>query len=227
MQHTIPQAASLGTPEWLVHWQDGGLEATLPPLRRLGYTVVLADVFVKNTPSPLSSEIEEARAKPDAGGYLIRRAIARAIAGAILDCPAEALRIEGRQHGAPCFAGPATRGKALFVSFSARGALGAIGIGFMPMGVDYEASLPPAGLPWNILREDERAALARLPETERDAAFLALWRAKEAALKAIGQGFRLPPEAVEIKENGAFVAGFNKKITYFNAESAKTTLALA
>jgi phosphopantetheinyl transferase (holo-ACP synthase) len=38
-----------------------------------------------------------------------------------------------------------------------------------------------------------------MPEGERDVAFLQLWAAKEAAAKALGTGFSMPPEAIRVE----------------------------
>lgn len=222
MQHTIPEAASPGTPLWLRHWPEGGAEGAAAALSAQGHVVVLASLFSENLPPPLTQEKEEAATAADPRGYLIRRGIARAIAALAAQVPAGSLVVARGEHGAPRLIGCP-----LHVSFSARGTLGAIAIGVSPLGVDYEAELPPAGIPWNMLSEDEKAQLVPLAPAARIAAFLTLWRAKEAALKALGLGFTCPPEAVHIHKDHALIAGQDRKIALCPAESARITLALA
>jgi 4'-phosphopantetheinyl transferase len=75
-------------------------------------------------------------------------------------------------------------------SHSGRHALMAIARGIHP-GIDIERRLPrprALALARRFFAGDEAAALAALPETVRDTAFLDLWTAKEALLKAHGRG---------------------------------------
>lgn len=77
----------------------------------------------------------------------------------------------------------------------------AIGDG-APLGVDLERRdrpIDPARFMARWLGPEERAALAALPEAARAEACLRAWTAKEAYLKATGEGLAaLPPEAVQI-----------------------------
>lgn len=68
-----------------------------------------------------------------------------------------------------------------------------------PVGLDIERlsrALDTAALAPSVLTEAERAALARAPD--RNAGFLALWTAKEAAAKAGGLGIRTDPKRIRI-----------------------------
>ncbi len=57
-------------------------------------------------------------------------------------------------------------------------------------------------IPSNILRGDERAWLGEQPEPLRVAAFCRIWTAKEAITKALGVGFRIPPEDIALPAVG-------------------------
>ena len=52
---------------------------------------------------------------------------------------------------------------------------------------------------WNVLHEFEKAALAELPQERQSEAFLRLWTAKEAYLKALGVGLRREPSEICIR----------------------------
>jgi phosphopantetheinyl transferase len=66
------------------------------------------------------------------------------------------------------------------------------------IGVDLELGsvVEPA---WNVLSQQESAALRALPEAGRPEAFLQLWTAKEAYLKALGLGLRREPHEISIQ----------------------------
>lgn len=222
MQHSSAPAASLATPAWLLPWAG---QATLAQARAcfasLGYCCVRADRQAGYATPPLTEEADTSRRSADPAGFLIRRTIARALAAEILCLAPEQVRITADAGGAPRL-----EGSSLFLSFSARGDVGLIALGTTALGVDYETALPPAGIPSNILREDERALLAPLPPVEAEMAFLSLWRAKEAALKAVGLGFALPPEAVRIHGGRASIAGQPHAIALHDVPGAGITLAL-
>jgi 4'-phosphopantetheinyl transferase len=66
----------------------------------------------------------------------------------------------------------------------------AIAIARSPVGVDLEPMPPRVG--WrrvaDVLPEDEKAALARLPEADRPTAAITAWTALEALMKGLGCG---------------------------------------
>lgn len=131
------------------------------------------------------------------------RAPLLAVLAAYLDRdPADVALVAG-EHGRPALADPQA---ALAFNWSHSGghALIALAQGVVP-GIDLERLRPrPRAL--EIARRffcaGEADALAALPEAQREHAFLALWTAKEAVLKATGRGvafgldrlqFALPP----------------------------------
>ena len=68
------------------------------------------------------------------------------------------------------------------------------------MGVDLELQEPSLGLEQasGLLLPRERAWVGGLPESDRWLAILRCWTAKEALLKAIGQGFAFGLDQVEL-----------------------------
>lgn len=222
MQHSSAQAASLAEENGIFTWHG---TATLPraitAFQRLGYVCLLADRQAGDLPPPLPEDETSGHRPADPEGYLIRRAVARALLGALLQRSPGAIRLAADSRGKPVVAGAP-----LYLSFSARDHLGLIGVGQMPIGVDYEPTLPPAGIPWNLLRAEERDALGGLAEEARAPAFLALWRAKEAALKALGLGFVLPPESVRVHGSWASVTGHQARIRLIDVSDLGITLGL-
>ncbi|MGO9428740.1 4'-phosphopantetheinyl transferase family protein [Rhodoblastus sp.] len=81
------------------------------------------------------------------------------------------------------------------ISSASRGDIALFGLAREKIGVDVElaSSAEPA---WNVLHEQEKAALRALPEELRPEKFLRLWTAKEAYLKALGLGLRREPSEI-------------------------------
>lgn len=122
---------------------------------------------------------------PHAGGR--GETAARAwLAGHLGVAPA-AVPLRRDVHGRPCLDG---RGRDCNWSHSGDRLLVALGEG-VRVGVDLELARPRAKaleIARRYFHADEAAALARLAPDAVDAAFLRLWCAKEAVLKAHGRG---------------------------------------
>lgn len=222
MQHSSAQAASLAGENGILPWQGAAtLSRAASVFHRLGHVCLLADRRAEDLPPPLPEEVASARRSADSEGFLIRRAVARALLGALLEREPGTIRLAADARGKPV-----VEGAPLHLSFSARDNLGLIGVGRMPLGIDYEPTLPPAGIPWNLLRAEECEALRALAEEARSGAFLSLWRAKEAALKALGLGFALPPESVLVHDNWASVTGHDARIRLVDVADLGVTLGL-
>jgi 4'-phosphopantetheinyl transferase len=119
-----------------------------------------------------------------------RRAPLLAMLGAYLGLPADEVQLEVSEHGRPALAGTQRDAFSFNWSHSHDQALIAIARGVLP-GVDLERLRPhPKAVPiaQRYFSPDEAAALAALPPERRDRAFLELWTAKEAVLKALGRG---------------------------------------
>lgn len=99
--------------------------------------------------------------------------------------------------GKPALAG----GDGPCFSSSRRGALALLATAPHPVGVDVErvgGDAPTLSMLELTCTPGEAAALAGRPPAERGDAFLALWTAKEAYLKALGTGLAVAPALVEI-----------------------------
>jgi 4'-phosphopantetheinyl transferase len=118
------------------------------------------------------------------------RAPLRELLGAYLGLTGDAVELVAGTHGRPQLAGRAAGRLDFNWTHSGDCALVALGRGVAP-GVDVERRRArPRGL--DIARRyfapDEAHWLAAQPPERRDEAFLALWTAKEAVLKALGRG---------------------------------------
>lgn len=111
----------------------------------------------------------------------------RALLATYLNCAPGELRIERDRHGKPRLAEAE-------LQFNVSHSGGAVLMGVSRdrgLGVDLELprrSRPVLDLARRYFHPGEAAALTALPETSRQAAFLALWSCKEAVLKAQGRG---------------------------------------
>ncbi|GLQ88444.1 4'-phosphopantetheinyl transferase family protein [Dyella flagellata] len=114
----------------------------------------------------------------------------RALLGIYLGLPAEAVALVEGEHGKPQLAEPWDRWLQFNWSHSGEAALVAIARDCSP-GVDIERLRPrprAMQLAERFFHPEETAALAKLDESRREQAFLQLWTAKEAVLKALGRG---------------------------------------
>ena len=145
--------------------------------------------------SPSPRDLEERPRSAAPARFLERRAVARHLVAAATGWAAGAVAIGHGERGAPCILQPDAG--ALHISLSARDAAFAIALSPGPVGVDIEpAALESRDIPWNVLHPAEQAQLRRQPAADLAQAFLALWTAKEAALKALGAGLALAPEQI-------------------------------
>lgn len=142
---------------------------------------------------------------------LLRRILARYLGGV----PA-ALRFDVLAHGKPCLltAADATVPLQFNLSHSRSGWLLAV-TAIDPLGVDLELprEVPNAArLAERVFSAAERAALAEALEVspaQRDAVFLECWTRKEAALKALGDGFTLGAASLHVGVRSAIGAEVN------------------
>lgn len=169
------------------------------------YVGELRDAAGWPAPSRTPGDEADAQSHPDPGRFLARRVVSRGLAAARLGASTETLAIRHDRRGAPKISGPLRPGH---VSVAARGDLFAIAFAGQPVGIDLERAEADIDIPWGVLRQDEAAALKALPPPERAAAFLRLWTAKEAFLKARGEGLLCDPAEVWLRmgAGAAFVA---------------------
>lgn len=128
------------------------------------------------------------------------RAPLRALLGGYLGLRADAVTLLEGAHGRPQLA-PAQAGTLDFNwSHSGECALVVLGHRVTPgIDVEYERARPRAlQIARRYFTPFEAAWLAQLPPAQRDPAFLALWTAKEAVVKALGRGLAFGLDRLEI-----------------------------
>jgi 4'-phosphopantetheinyl transferase len=118
------------------------------------------------------------------------RAPLRRVLAAYLGIDADAVTLVDGEHGRPALATSHDQSLGFNWSHSGDQALIALGRHVMP-GIDVERrrERPRAlEIAQRYFSIDEAATLATLPAVDRSTAFLELWTAKEAVLKALGRG---------------------------------------
>ena len=122
--------------------------------------------------------------------------------GAYLGRPAGSVRLASGAHGRPAFA----EVSALDFNWSHSGALAVVAVarGVAP-GIDIER-VRPRPRAWAVAQRyftpAEVSALSLLAPDEREVAFLHLWTAKEAVLKALGRGLAFGLHRLDIGYDG-------------------------
>jgi len=127
------------------------------------------------------------------------RAPLLAVLATYLGRPAGSLALVEGAHGRPALAAPHAA-LAFNWSHSGERALLAVARGVVP-GIDLERLRPrprALALARRYFCAGEAAALAGMPPDTRDEAFLGLWTAKEAVLKAIGRGLAFGLDRLEL-----------------------------
>ena len=114
----------------------------------------------------------------------------RAVLAGYLGIAAEQVELTDGEHGRPALAVSHDQSIGFNWSHSGGQALIAVGRHVTP-GIDLEQVRPrqrALALAQRFFSADETAALAALPTTAQGHAFLELWTAKEAVVKALGRG---------------------------------------
>jgi 4'-phosphopantetheinyl transferase len=128
--------------------------------------------------------------------FVVARGLLRERLGALLGVAPGAVAIGYGRHGKPRVAGP------LRFNVAHSGELVLVATAWeREVGVDVERVRrlsDPAGLAAAVLAPEEQEALAALPEHERGLALLRAWTAKEAYLKARGNGLSVDPRDVVV-----------------------------
>ena len=141
----------------------------------------------------------EARRALLVGRALLRRAVAR-----WLGAPAQEVQLEGGGRGPLRLAG--TSGSALRLSLSHTPGLVACAVADVGVGIDVESlgrAVAALRLARRFFSPAEAEELGVAPPAARRAHFLALWTAKEAALKACGLGLAAGLDSVAIEGSPA------------------------
>lgn len=129
------------------------------------------------------------KATGDRSFFAARRAVLRSLIGTIASCRGEDVQIAYDRDGAPRVLQP----EGFFVSIAGQGPFALLAIADTPVGVDFEPLTRNVAPVSDVLHADERERLAALAGEEAGAEFLFVWTAKEACLKARGQGFLEDP----------------------------------
>lgn len=131
-----------------------------------------------------------------------------------LGCARNAITVSRDAHGRPRLDAPQA-GVDVSWSHSGEGLLIALGMG-VEVGVDLERMRPRPRvleLAQRFFHPSEAAWLAALPGTARDVAFIRLWCAKEAVLKAHGRGIAFGLDKFELAEDLGVLAMSNAHAT--------------
>ena len=137
----------------------------------------------------------------DRDRFLLGRGVLRTLLGGLCGLDPSGLALVSGPHGKPRLADSAAgRGACPALEFNLAHSGDLVLLGFharRPVGVDVEGHR--AGLAWEpiarrCLTAEQCAAIAALPPSARQPAFLRHWCRLEAELKARGTGFGAPPE---------------------------------
>lgn len=140
----------------------------------------------------------------------------RSLLAAYLGLPVECVTLAEEEHGRPVLIGEAAGRLHFNWSHSGDRALIALARSVQP-GIDLEQEgrrrRDELTLAKRFFASQEAAALAALPEADRPRAFLQLWTAKEALLKAHGRGLAFGLDRVVLAiESGA------PRLAFFDGE---------
>lgn len=135
--------------------------------------------------------------------YLRGRGMVRALLAARLGKSPRELAFSIGEKGKPRLVGP---GPGFNLSHSEDRAVLAVG-DVRDIGVDierYDRCVDVDGLARRCFRESEIAWMGAFPPAERHRAFFRIWTAKEARMKASGEGFSLEPKRIELSFGNGF-----------------------
>ncbi len=155
------------------------------------------------------SEDERTRAdsfhfEKDRRQFVAARGSLRHLLGSLLRIEPKAVEFDYGVFGKPGLKAGQGAGASLQFNLAHSGCHILIGVSpNLEMGVDLEALCPDetrmAPLIRNICTANEADWVKDLAVKEKELALSRLWTAKEAILKAIGSGFQIPPDQVEIE----------------------------
>ncbi len=145
-----------------------------------------------------------------AGGkarYLTAHGMLRIVLGRALATAPSELRFQTGARGKPSLRAPTTLPTPHF-NISHSGDVAVVALAGAELGVDVEALRPLARaerLAARFFSDRERQSLAEVSSESRDTAFLGIWTAKEAYLKAVGSGVAMPLRKIEIDLSGPVI----------------------
>ncbi len=133
--------------------------------------------------------------------FVVSRTMLRSVVGALTGTDPAALRFGVGDRGRPRLVGPAGAKLDFNLSHS-HGLVAVAAAATGPLGLDLERLREVAAaerLARRFFAPDELAAVLDREGADRDRAFLAIWTAKEAWLKATGRGISVPLASVEVE----------------------------
>lgn len=137
--------------------------------------------------------------RSDADRFIVCRAALRQILGGYLDVPPETVKLAYNAHGKP-FLNDAFSSLEFNVSHSGTVALIAVTRDH-PIGIDIEVitnDFPVTEMASEVFSPGELARFFQLPADAKQIEFFRTWVAKEAFLKALGQGLSIEPNTLEV-----------------------------
>lgn len=123
----------------------------------------------------------------------LRRSVASNIIATQLGVSAADVVLVHDPRGRPMIDGVASARGRPCVSYATREGVVLVALNHGRVGADVESIAALPGIPWNVLHPRERDALRYQPEFARTIAFYRLWTAKEAFVKARGEGLLREP----------------------------------
>ena len=133
--------------------------------------------------------------------YVRGRAVTRLILAIHLGCAPSDLEFRNGEHGKPQLAG-----EELYFNLSHSLDRAVIAVSRLPrVGIDIECfsrEVDVDGLSRRCFRDVEIARYEGMTPEQKNRAFFWTWTAKEARMKATGEGFSLEPQRIEIRFDG-------------------------
>lgn len=209
MVSSLPNHAALSQAFHSIEWIAPADAAVLAPAAGVGWTrALIADlrdpaILPLLRPAPLPGDYAD-EARPGASNrsyFLARRALLRSLVARSLGGNADDVQIRYDAPGtpkviAPKFLAPLAT---CHISVSGRGAIAALAVSSHPVGIDIEPLGAHVEIIADVLAHAEQAYLASLPLASAQHAFLRIWTAKEAWLKARGIGLNAEPAQLRIE----------------------------
>jgi 4'-phosphopantetheinyl transferase len=170
-----------------------------------GHPAALADAGRELMDAVERRRMAKLRRHDDQARFAAGCGIARLALAAFLGCPPAAVVLDrtcwtcGQPHGRPRLRPPVGASLDFSVSHSGDRVAVALTIG-MRVGVDVEAirsDLPVEAMAPSVLSAKELDAFGRVAPQDRTRRLLESWTRKEAVLKALGVGLRIPPARIQ------------------------------
>jgi 4'-phosphopantetheinyl transferase len=135
----------------------------------------------------------------DRSRYVAARGMLRVLLGNYLGAAPATIALESTPHGKPVLADPSiplhfnlAHADDLAIYALARDCVPGVDIEHLDREVDHDA------LARRFFSAREYAELQRIPDADRNRAFLACWTCKEAVTKAVGRGLSMALERIEV-----------------------------